>query len=72
MHDSVFTNEDMDQTPTLSAHQMTLIEDLHVNFGEIEKLLSGLNVKKASGVDRIPTRVLKEVSKEIASILTLI
>ena len=71
-YDSVFTNEDMEQTPTLSAHQMPLIDDLHVNVVGIEKLLSGLNVKKANGPDGIPTRVLKEASKEIAPILTLI
>ena len=45
-YDSVFTNEDMEQTPTLSAHQMPLIDDLHVNVAGIEKLLSDLNVKK--------------------------
>ena len=62
----------MEQTPTLSANQTPLIDDLHVNFAGIEKLLSGLNVKKANGPGSIPTRVLKEASKEIAPILTLI
>ena len=38
----------------------------------VEKLLLNLNTTKASGLDRIAPRVLKELSKEIALIMTII
>ena len=38
----------------------------------MEKFLAGLNVKKASGPDNIPCKILKELAAELAPILTTI
>ena len=46
--------------------------EIHVTQEGVKKLLQNLKVNKASGPDRIPNRVLKELSEELAPILTLI
>ena len=38
----------------------------------MEKLLAGLNVKKAFGPDNIPCKILRELAAELAPILTTI
>ena len=47
-------------------------KDLTINIEGVEKLLSGLNPSKASGPDEIPCRLLKELSHELAPVLTAI
>ena len=37
----------------------------------VQKLLDGLNIHKASGPDGIPSRLLKELSKELAPVFAL-
>ena len=53
-----------DQNPTM--------DDITINTDGVEKLLAGLNPTKASGLECIPPRVLKELAPEIAPLLTTI
>ena len=46
--------------------------DIHVSVSGVEKLLSKLNIHKATGPDEIPSRILKEYASEIAPTLTLL
>ena len=48
------------------------IPDLNITVNGIEKLLSNINPNKAVGPDGITSRVLKELSSEIAPILQII
>ena len=59
--------------------EMTMIDKKYSNMEEItisakgiEKLLTGLNPAKATGPDGLPPRVLKELAKELAPILSMI
>ena len=47
-------------------------EELHITENGVLKLLQRLNPNKASGPDNIRPRILKELSSEIAPILTII
>ena len=67
---SVFTSEDKTNIPTLSGPSTPTIRDLHVNSPGVAKLLARLQPKKASGPDNLPCRLLKELSNEIAPMLT--
>ena len=68
---SVFTREDTDSIPWLGPAKAK-IGDIHVTQQGVNKLLKDLKVHKASGPDKIPNRVLKELAEEIAPILTTI
>ena len=46
--------------------------DITVDLKGVATLLDGLNVQKASGLDGLNARVLKECSNEISPILALI
>ena len=46
--------------------------EIHVTVEGVEKLLAGLDPNKAAGPDGLTPRILKELSKEIAPILTTI
>ena len=46
--------------------------DIKFTSPGVEKLLQNLNPNKAAGPDLLPTRMLKEVAKEIAPVLTFI
>ena len=48
------------------------IQDLNITENGIAKLLSNLNPYKAAGPDGITSRVLKELSTDIAPILKII
>ena len=65
---SVFTNEDTSSIPWLgpASHKM---EDIVVDTDGVLKLLQQLKPHKASGPDRLPNRVLKELAPELAPIL---
>jgi hypothetical protein len=46
--------------------------DIQITENGVAKLLHNLNPHKAAGPDNITPRVLKELSSEVSSILTLI
>ena len=72
---SVFTKEEDTNIPHLeesSRSQGISISDLRVTPQEVEKKLKELNPAKAQGPDGIPPKVLKELSKEIATPLSYI
>ena len=48
------------------------LETIHITEEGVRRLLAGLDPRKASGPDGISARVLKELSSEIAPILTTI
>ena len=55
-----------------SRDQYPTMDDITINTDGVEKLLAGLNPTKASGLECIPPRVLKELAPEIAPLLTTI
>ena len=69
---SVFTKEDKSNVDKLFGPYYPDINDLTINIEGVEKLLFGLNPSKASGPDEIPCRLLKELSHELAPVLTAI
>ena len=48
------------------------MKEIDITVRGIEKLLAGLNPSKATGPDGLPPRVLKELSTQLAPILTMI
>ena len=66
---SVFTREEITDILKLHGPNYPDITDLGISTEEVEKLLSNLNVSKASGSDLIPCRLLKGLAEEIAPIL---
>ena len=50
----------------------SVMDNIEISERGIEKLLAGLNPAKATGPDGIPPRVLKELSSELAPILSMI
>ena len=71
-YESVFTDEDLTNIPSLGTSDTPAIGNLTFNRQGIAKLLAGLNPKKANGPDKIPVRVLKEAADEIAQYLLYI
>ena len=69
-YQSVFTDEDIVNMPTLPPSTTPTMEDIVCTPRGIQKLLVGLNPNKAKGPDNLPPRVLKECAPEIAPILT--
>ena len=67
---SVFTDEDLTSLPTMDGTPFPTIENLHIDVEGINKLLLGINPKKASGPDGIPSRLLKELHEEFAPVIT--
>ena len=64
---SVFTKENVKaEKPKLNEKRYPSINNLLIDINGVEKLLSRLNVNKASGPDSIPNRILKNCSKELA------
>jgi hypothetical protein len=68
----VFTREEKDKIPSLPGTPFPGMEDILVTEEGVAKLLRNLNPWKAGGPDQMPTRVLKEMSREIAPYLTCI
>jgi hypothetical protein len=66
---SVFTEEDHSNMPDMGPSPYDDLAPLHIGLQGVEKQLSKLNDKKATGPDLIPTRVLKEHSDLIAPVL---
>ena len=69
---SAFTREDDSDPPSKRASPFSSLGDITVDPKGVAKLLDGLNVHKASCLDGLNARVLKECSNEISPILTLI
>ena len=70
---SVFTVEDTNSMPDFSERNFnSTIETLEIKPEDVEKKLNKLNTSKAAGPDGISPRVLKELSSELAPILTIL
>ena len=71
-YQSEFTDEDKSEIPKPDGDPSPTMPDIHITTEGVLKLLQKLNVNKASGPDMIPTRLLKELSNEIAPFLCII
>ncbi|XP_072022188.1 uncharacterized protein [Amphiura filiformis] len=69
---SVFTSEDTTNIPDLGESSLPTMKHITVTCDGVVKLLTSLNVTKATGPDTLPARLLKEFATEIAPILTYI
>ena len=69
---SVFTKDNNNNNAKMNGPEFPSISPLAINTAGVRKLLSNLKVGKASGPDNIPSRILKELSREIAPALTAI
>ena len=69
---SAFTCEGDSDPPFKGASPFSPMGDITVDPKGVAKLLDGLNVHKAPGLDGLNVRVLKECSNEISPILALI
>ena len=68
---TTYTREDTDSIPWLGPVNAR-IGDINVTEQGVSKLLKDLKVHKASGPDKIPNRVLRELADEIAPVLTAV
>ena len=69
---SVFTNKDKISVDRLCGPDFPQIDSLVVTQKNVEKLLSGLDVSKATGPDAIPWQLLKGLSNERTPVLCAI
>jgi hypothetical protein len=69
---SVFTQENLNNIPTMPHSDYTPMPDIHITTTGIEKLLTDLDPSKASGPDGVSARILKMGAKEIAPALATI
>ena len=67
---SAFTHEDKSSIPTLDGPSSPTIHDLHISVDGVRKLMQDLDQNKASGPDKIPCRVLKELAPELSPVVT--
>ena len=67
---SVFTKDAENSDTVLHGPSYPPIGGLHFNSRGVEKLLAGINTKKAAGPDMMPCRFLKEMAPIIAPVLT--
>ena len=70
---SVFCKENKTDLPNIEEGELSsgkLIGEIEISVEAVEKKLKELNPQKAQGPDKIPPKVLKEISKEIAYPLT--
>ena len=65
---SVFTEENLDEFPSLNSQQVPNITDLKITTNGVQKLLEEIKQQKASGPDQIPARVIKNCAASIAPI----
>ena len=64
-------DDDTDHLPTVSHPKYPNIENITISIELVKKLLSSINIHKASGADKIPN-ILKTCSKEISPALASI
>ena len=69
---SVFTNDDGNSLPDKGPSPFPDMDDINFTQPGIEKLLDNIKPNKAPGPDELPARVLKEVSKEISGVFSMI
>ena len=69
---SVFTQDSVAPPPPRQGPPFPDKSLIGINFHRVVQLLTTLDVHKATGPDHIPSRLLKEISSEIAPSLTLI
>jgi hypothetical protein len=72
---SVFTQEKLDNLPKLDPRSRSngiTLTDIRVSPVAVEQKLKNLNKRKAQWPDSIPSKVLKELSKELALPLTIL
>ena len=71
---SVFTEPQTpgSDIPRLQGEKFPSIAPLVISVNGVQKLLDKLNIKKASGPDNICCRILRELSAELAPVLTSI
>ena len=69
---SVFTQEDTDHLPQITKRKFPGMPEINVNVNGVQKLLSELNIHKATGPDDIPSRILKDYANEIAPALPVV
>ena len=69
---SVFTTEDTSNVPSMEGDPLPCIDAIQVYSEGVAELLSNINPGKSHGPDNLPAHFLKEVSLEIAPVLTLI
>ena len=62
---SVFARKDVTSMPDLSPSTLPDVSEIKITEPEVRKLLDWLKVNKASGLDNIPARVLKECAAAI-------
>ena len=67
---SVFTQEDISNIPELDRSPHPHISTTSISEKGVKKLLDNLNPNKAAGPDQLNPRFLKEISKELAPLLT--
>ena len=67
-YQQVFTEEDLTTIPDLATDSATLMKDVVITTTGVHKLLTDLNIHKATGPDLLPTRVLKEIVPVLALI----
>jgi hypothetical protein len=69
---SVFTDEDLSNTPNLGRRNIPSIDKPYITEKRVTLLLKKLDTTKATGPDLIPTRILKKAADEITPFLTSI
>lgn len=69
---SLFTDEEKSNIPTMSGNPTPSIGNLHITSAGVEKLLQRLQPNKAAGPDNIPCHVLKELSADLAPMLAAV
>ena len=69
---SVFTREDLTCIPWLGCKCNSVIPPLTITEVGVKKLLDRLKPQKASGPDRIPNHVLKELSDVLSPVLSAV
>jgi len=69
---SIFTEEDCSTIPTHGSQPLSNISPLTISVEGVAHLLQKIDPNKTGGPDGIPARFLKELSLEIAPVLTLI
>ena len=69
---SEYTTKDMTSFPDLGPDIATSVPPLRISEKGVQKILEGLNPHKATGLDQISSRCLKEMASSIVPALTLI
>jgi len=69
---SVFTNDDGVTLPEITKNLYPTIPDIEINIEGVVQLLNTIDPFKATGPDSLPSKLLKELSPELAPCLSLV